>query len=81
MNTAGLPGLLALILVAVFAAALFVPRLPRAHRVRETGTAAVSPQRPSAAGGMAVPAAPAQPRGEATRPFAYDNGLIIGERP
>ena len=77
MNAAGL---LALILVAVFAAVLFVPRLPRARRVREPGTAAVSPERPSAAGGMAVPPVTAHPRSEATRPFAYDNGLIIGER-
>jgi hypothetical protein len=72
--------LLGLAVVAVFAAVLFVPRLPRASRVRrEAGTAAVSPQRPPAAGGMAVPAAAVQPRGEATRPFACDNGLIIGD--
>jgi len=77
MNAAALLGLA---IVAVFAAALLVPRLPRASRVRrEAGTAAVSPQRPPAAGGMAVPAAAARPRGEATRPFAYDNGLIIGD--
>ena len=79
MNTAGLPGLLALILVAVFAAALFVPRLPHAHRVREPGTAAVSPERPSAAGGMAVPQRSPSEASEDRN--AYDNGLIIGERP
>ena len=71
----------ALFLVAVFAAALLVPRLLLPRRVRqEAGTAAVSPVRIPAAGGMAVPAAAARPRGEATRPFAYDNGLIVGER-
>jgi hypothetical protein len=67
-----IPGILGLTVVALFAAVLFVPRLRRASRP-EAGTAAVSPQRPSAAGGMAVPAA------TATRPFAYDNGLIIGD--
>ena len=72
--------LLGLTVVAVFAAALLVPRLPRARRGRAAGTAAVSPQRPSAAGGMAVPArAPLRPAATATRPFAYDNGLIIGD--
>jgi hypothetical protein len=69
----------ALFLVAVSAAALLVPRLLPGRRARQAaGTAAVSPQRPPAAGGTAVPA---RPRGEATRPFAYDNGLIVGEKP
>jgi hypothetical protein len=79
------PALLAwfvLFLVAAFAAALFVPRLLPARRVRQpAGTAAVSPERSSPASGeMAAPAVTAQARGEATRPFAYDNGLIVGER-
>ena len=72
---------LGLVLVAVFAAALFVPRLLHPGREPgEAGTAAVSPQRPPAAGGMAVPArAPLRPAVTATQPFAYDNGLIIGD--
>jgi hypothetical protein len=77
------PALLAwfvLFVVAALAAALFVPRLLPGRRVRQApGTAAVSPVRIPAAGGMAVPAVTARQRGEATRPFAYDNGLIIGD--
>ena len=74
-------GYLALAAVALFAAALLVPRcLLRCREPRAAGTAAVSPVRIPAAGGMAVPAVTAQPRSGATRPFAYDNGLIVGER-
>ena len=72
-----MPAIFALVLVAVFAAVLFVPRLPRVRRVRAAGTAAVSPQRPAAAGGMAVPAVSVHTLTEA-RPFACDNGVTIG---
>jgi hypothetical protein len=73
-----IPAVLGLTVVAIFAAALFVPRWLRPRRVtQQAGTAVVPPQRP-AAGGTTVPV---QPRGEATRPFAYDDGLKIGEKP
>ena len=68
----------ALSLVAVFAAALLVPRHLPARRVpQEAGAAAVSPERPSpASGGMAVPVITDVAEREA---FAYDNGLTTGE--
>jgi len=65
-----MPGFLGLVIVVLFAAVLFVPRLLRAsHRVRAAGTAAVSPARPS----------PVHPPGVMTEPYAYDNGMAVGE--
>jgi hypothetical protein len=74
-----IPAILGLLVIAVFAAALFVPRclFPR-RGPQAAGAAAVPPVRVPAAGGMAVLAVTVQPRGEMTGPFAYDNGLMIG---
>lgn len=70
---------LGLLLVAAFAAVLFVPRLLRSrHPAEQAGTAAVSPERPSpASGGMAAPVITVRPSSVMTEPFAYDNGLTV----
>lgn len=70
---------LGLVLAALFAAVLFVPRLLRArHPAEQAGTAAVSPERSSpASGGMAVPVIAVRPSSVMTEPFAYDNGVTV----
>ena len=70
-----LPDLLGLAVAALVLAAPFVSR--RLRRRPVAGAAAVSPARPSPAGGTAVPAVTVQPSGVMTGPFAYDNGLAV----
>ena len=72
-----LPGALGLVVVALAAAFLFVPRWLR-RVAGPAGTAAVSPARIPAAGETAVPVITDAPYREERQAFAYDNGLTVG---
>jgi hypothetical protein len=64
---------------AVLASAIYVSRRSHAGREpRAAGTAAVSPVRHQAAGGMAVPAVTAYPQPSAIERVPYDGGPLIG---
>ena len=70
-------GIAGLVVVALAAAVLFVPRWLRPRRVAQrAGTAAVSPERiPAASGGMAVPAV----HEVAFERKPYDSGCLLAE--
>ena len=75
-----LPDLLGLAAVAALAALPFVTRRLRAGLTRQPAGTAVTP-RPASLPARGVTAPEAQPRGEVTGPFGYDNGVITGDAP
>lgn len=76
------PVLLGVAVAAVVLAFPFVTRRLCAGLTRQPAGTAVTPRPASMPGrGVAAPAAEVQPRGEATGPFGYDNGLITGDAP
>jgi hypothetical protein len=74
------PVLLALAVVAIVIAAPFASRRLRRGRVAPPDGEAAPSRKAGPAGRAAVLRPEVQPSGEEREPFAYDSGLMIGEK-